>query len=516
MNNNTNKTAQKDNRRYKYGSMSVAFTVVFIALILVINLIFSSLSLSGDLTVDLTQESFTNVGEESVKLLSELGKDLDVTIYFMSARDIFDLEANNYNGINLTAICRDLAENYAKIFDGSGEKGTVRVEYKELDKDPEFEKKYLEEAGSKLTGTSVIVHGKNHYRVLNLTSFYTVDENGNYTAFNGEYRLTTAILRASIAEQQVVTLTYGHGEPIGTDGTVAETSGAYQLVSVLKDAGFEVKTADISREEIDPNTKMLISYDPITDFTYSEIDKVTKYLNERNSFIAFVDSATPELPNLQSCLNDNWGINYKPNFRVTDNTHSVNNKVENIVAKIPELVGDNASSSASYQIRKTVVDFEGSINTVFGESVELEVKPNITQDGFVVETVLSTNSTAVSENNGTEGTSGEMPLMLVSTKSGYGENNVSEYSYVMLVGSTDFANNASLSGSYGNKRVLLAAARIFGSENVAPNIEAKTFGSTALDIENGTARTLTWIICTVLPGIIMIMGFVVYFKRRHL
>lgn len=516
MNENNNKTAgYKDKRRYKYGSVSIAFTVVFIALVLVVNLVLSSLSLSGDLTVDLTQEAFTTVGEESIRLLSDLGKDLDITIYFMSPRDMFDLEANNFNGVNLTGICRDLAENYANVFDGSGDKGIVRVEYKELDKDPEFEKKYLEESGTTLTSTSIIVQGKYHYRVISMPSFFTVDEQGNYSSFNGEYRLTTAILRASIAEQQVVTLTYGHGEPLNSDGTIPAESKLASVSSVLADAGFEVKTADISSQEIDPRTKILICCDPVTDFSYNEIDKVTEYLSDRNSFVVLVDSATPALPNLQSCLNDNWGINYKPNYRITDNTHSFGDYA-NINAMYPVIEAGSESGSAAYQIRKTVTDSEGTINTILPESVELEIKPNITKDGFVVETVLSTYETASSENNGSVGTKGNMPLMLVSTKHGYGENNVNQYSYVMLVGSTEFVGNENLSQSYGNRRVLLAAARIFGADNVAPDILPKEFGSTALDIESGTARTLTWVICTVLPGIILIMGFVVFFKRRHL
>ncbi len=512
MNNNTNKTA-RDNRRYKYGSLSLAFTLVFLALILAVNLIFSSLSLSGKLTVDLTPEEFTSIGDETQKLLTDLGKDLDVTIYFMSARDIFELEANDYNGINLTAICRDLAENYATTFDGSGDKGIVRVEYKELDKDPEFERKYLEEAGTSLVSTSVIVQGKYHYRVLDLSSFYTLDENGKYTAFKGEYRLTTAILRASVSEQPVATLTYGHGEPINTDGTVKDAASG--LVSVLTEAGFQVETADISREEINPNTKILISYDPVTDFSYNEIDVLSKYIADRHSFMAFVDSSTPELPSLQSFLKENWGLNYKPSNRITDGIHSVNNESKNVVAKTPSVGNVTEDNSASYQIRKTVFDFEGAINTVFPESVELELSDSV-KEGVVSEKVLTTNETAVSENFGTEQNKGEMPLMLLSASWGYGENNVTEYSYVCLVGSTDFANTASLNKNYGNRRVMLAASRVFGSENVAPNIEAKTFGDTALDIESGTAKTLTWLICTIVPGIIMIFGVVVFFKRRHM
>ncbi len=502
----------RDKRRYKYGSLSVVFTVVFIALIFALNLFLSSLSLSGDLTVDLTQEQYTEIGEETERLLNELGDDLDITIYFMAARDTFDNTGNEYKGVNLTAMIRDLAENYQETFGGK-----IKVEYKELDSDPEFEKKYLEESATVLSGNSVIVQGKYHYRILSLQAFFNTDsETGEYHSFNGEYRLTTAILQSSIKEPQVVTFTYGHGEPLTTDGMISTDSSVYGIAEVLASAGFEIKTANLSQDEIDPKTKILIAYDPVTDFTYREIDKITAYLANRNSFIAFVDSATPALPNLQECLNDNWGINYKPFYRITDETHSLG-KYENINAFYPETDSETQGSSAAYQINKSVTDISGTIATMLPESVELFVKPGITQDGFVVETVLSTYETAKSQTETQQGTQGEMPLMLISTKTGYGENNVVEYSYCMLVGSTEFADTENMTKeSYGNKRLLLAAARVFGASRVAPDIDAKTFGDTALNIETGTARTLTWLICTIIPAIIIILGIVMFFKRRHM
>ena len=155
----------------------------------------------------------------------------------MSARDMFDLKENNYNGINLTGIVRDLAENYERTFDGSGDKGTVRVQYKELDTDPEFEKKYLEESSIKLSAQTVIVQGKHHYRILNLKAFFSMDENGNYYAFNGEYRFTTAMLQSSISEAQVVTFTYGNGEPIGASEVYASLASCKKgIASVQKNA----------------------------------------------------------------------------------------------------------------------------------------------------------------------------------------------------------------------------------------------------------------------------------------
>lgn len=503
------KTASfRDKRRYKYGSLSVVFTVVFIALIIAINLVFSSLSLSGDLTVDLTAEDFTSIGEETTRLLGELGEELDITITFMSARDTFDSEAFNYNGINLYGIIRDLAENYAREFNGSGGKGRVRVEYRELDSDPEFESKILEETATALNAQSIIVRGKNHYRVLQAPSFFEVDSAGNYYAFNGEYRFTTAILQSSISEPQVVAFTTGHGE----------TTSA-SLIALFGNAGFEVTTVNLSQDEIDSRTKIIITSDPQTDFTYAEVDKLTGYLSKYNSFIALVDSATPVLPNLQACLNDNWGVNYRSQYRVTDTAHSLDNKIENINAKYPSVDSETAASMASYQIFKTVSDMGGIITTAMPECVELTIKPGITQDNFTVETVLSTYDTAISSsaNSDEAGTNGEMPIALLSTRGGYGENNVPLFSYVMLIGSTDFASDTNLSAQQrGNRRILLAAARIFGADRVAPNISSKPFASSALDIETGTATTLTWLICTIVPGIVLILGIVMFFRRRHL
>lgn len=511
MSNKNKNTAIRDNRRYKYGGLSVVFTLVFIAFVLVLNVFLSSLSFSGDLTVDLTKEDFTSLGDETLRLLDGLGKDLDITITFMSPRDRFDVSGNLY------VMIRDLAENYQKTFDGSGNRGSVTVQYKELDSDPEFEKKILEETATQLSATSVIVEGKHHKRVLDFQSFLVVNENQQIHSFNGEYRFTTAILQSSITEKQVVTFTYGNGEPIGEGGTMNSESPILGLVSTLYEAGFEIKAANLDMEELDPNTEILITYDPISDLSLTEVDKISDFLKKRNSYIVFVDSQTEQHDNLQSMLADNWGINYKPLYRITDEQHGLGNSISTLNSKLVEIASDAQNGSAAYQIRKTVSSVEGNFTVAFPESVELVIRDNNTQDGFTVETVLTTYETAKSATKDEQGTEGEMPLMLLSTKYGYGENNVTEYSYVMLVGSTEFANNQSvIKSTYGNKRVLLSAARIFSANRVAPDIEAKEFQSTALEIETGTAETLTKLICTVFPGVIIILGIVVFFKRRHL
>ncbi len=507
-------TPIKDKRRYKYGSISIAFTVVFIALIIALNLVISGLSLSGDLTVDLTTEEFLSIGDETKALLNGLGDDLDVTITFMSARDKFDSSTSGNAGQqNYAVLVRDLAESYENLYDGK-----IKVQYKELNQDPAFENKFLEESTTKLSSTSVIVEGKHHFRILDLVAFFSQNEGSTgYSAFNGEYRFTTAILQSSIKDAQVVTFTYNNGESLGEDGSLPYDCKAAGLAAVLDEAGFEIKTADLDKEEIDERTKILICYGPKEDLSVTEVNKITKYLEKHNSFITFVDSATKELKNLQSLLNDYWGINYNANSRVTDTTHAVDSET-NVIVKAPSGASDGDTTTNAEQIRKTVENLDGgNVSVVMPDSVELFVRDGMTRDNFVVEPVFVTNTTAIATKGDEVKKESEIPLMLLSSSFTYGENNAKQYSHVMLVGSTDFAETTTLIyGANGNRRVMLAAARNFGYDGIAPDIDSKPFNNVALDIELGTAKTLTWIICTVAPAIILVMGVVMYFRRRHL
>ena len=501
-------TPVRDKRRYKYGSISVAFTVVFIALVFAINLVVSGFSLSGDLTVDLTAEDFLSIGDVSKQLLDNLGDDLDVTITFMAPRDLFD---QNKSGSGVTAknyavLVRDLAEAYENLYEGK-----IKVEYRELHQDPAFENQYLEESTTKLNSSSVIIQGKHHFRILTLDAFFSQTEDATgFTAFNGENRFTSAILQSSIEEPQVVTFTYNNGESVGENGSLPADCKAADLALILSEAGFEIKTADLDKEDIDERTKILITFGPQEDFSVTEVDKITKYLNKSNSFIAFVDASTKELKNFQALLNDYWGINYNANSRVTDSTHAIDSE-ENVVVKAP--ASNSETTTTGDIIRRTVTNIEGgNVSVVMPKSVELYIRDGMTRDNFIVETIFETNNTAISTKGEETSEGSEIPLMLLSTAFTYGENNVKNYSNVMLVGSTEFAE----SGSNGNKRVILAIARNFGYEGVAPDIDSKPFGNVKLDIELGTAKTLTWVICTVAPAIVLIMGMFVFVKRRHL
>lgn len=510
-------SAERGNR-LKRGTVSVIYTVVFIALVIALNLVISSVAGAINLNIDLTAEEFISIGDISRNVLGDLekGGDLQATIYLLADRDAYDNSTNIIKGLNMTALVRDLCEEYAYTYNG------ISVEYKNLERDPEWAAEYNARTNTTLSVNNIVVEGKYHARVLTLDSFYTIDsDTKTYVGFNGELRLTTALLQSCISEPQVVTFTTGHGEP----AQLSETgNAATALAYLLANNGFEIVETDLSTGTIDERTRILIVDDPQADFTDSEIEKLMDYVGDYNSLIVLVDASTPALPNLQDYLLEEWGMNYRSYHQISSVGNNFNNNPLNLSAQYA-VNAEKPDSSAAYQIVKNLA----GIKTIMPNSVELYASSTGTKDHYTVETVLRSPSGSTStyvgkgEENGTEET-GEFPLMLLSTNGDYVDlddenstNQVLKYQYVMLIGSTDFAGPGSIdSAAYGNSSILLSTARTMGVERYSLKIDYKPINDVALAIETDAAFRLGIIICAVLPAAITIAGLVVFIRRRHL
>ena len=215
-------------KKFKYGSLSVVITVVFIALIIGVNLIVSSLDASFNLRVDLTETELYSISPETdVALRAGLGDNYEtfkVTIKFLDERDVIESSQ--------TALyVQQLAEEYARQYPNN-----ISVEYIDITKNPSAVEKYLNETQTSVDRNYVIIEGAYHYRILHLAAFYiTSEDTGALYAFQGESRFTAAILQSSIETPQIVAFTTQHGE-----------STSASLMAMFDEAGFEVRTIDLA------------------------------------------------------------------------------------------------------------------------------------------------------------------------------------------------------------------------------------------------------------------------------
>ena len=487
-------------KKFKYGSLSVVITVVFIALIIGVNLIVSSLDASFNLRVDLTETELYSISPETdVALRAGLGDNYEtfkVTIKFLDERDVIESSQ--------TALyVQQLAEEYARQYPNN-----ISVEYIDITKNPSAVEKYLNETQTSVNRNYVIIEGAYHYRILHLAAFYiTSEDTGALYAFQGESRFTAAILQSSIETPQIVAFTTQHGE-----------STSQSMMLMFDEAGFEVRTIDLASEEIPEDVRILVISNPTNDFqgfdgenpnVRTEMVKINEYMQSR-SLIVLVNKDTPALPNLQEYLWEYWGLDYKPQHLISDEKSSLTGT--DYYSVIAEYVGTSETAPNAYQLHQTVSQTTG-VRTVFRNATELVV--DTSKSDKSVEVALQTSPEATSEYGG-ETSTGSFPLLALSTEMNYADDNSAQYRYVMLVASTDFANDSFLTSGYGNRRILSSAARMMSTQRNIPEIDYKTFEDEPLTLDQETAKNLTIFITVFAPLIIIIVGLVVYLRRRHL
>ncbi len=508
------------NKRFKYGSLAVVLTVVFIAIIIVLNLIVTSIDEKVGLRLDLTKEKLYSISEDTdVALRVGLGDEyesFEVTIYFLADRDVFsyyDAAYYSANGVDRERFTRirDLAEEYERKYPNN-----IKVEYIDINTEPELANKYLNESQTTLSYNHIIIQGKHHYRIRTFDSLYAKDsESGQIFGSNGEKYITASIIQASIAEAPILAFTTGHGE-----------SWSKGFEGILEATEFDIQTVDLAKEDIDPNTKILVIYNPLTDFigysasstAVNEIDKLAAYMSDKESFnslMVFVNSSTEDLPNLREYLWESWGLDYMPNYKLADEKNSIvnGNDYYSIIGKYNE----TETNTAAYVLHQAAST--KNIRTVLRNAVALKVNTsgNITASPQVS---VSTYETAYAMHSDGQGgiirEDGSYPVIALSTHRTYGENNAPKYKYVMLVGSTDFGNDDFINNAYGNRSIIYSATRNMATDRVIPDIDTKRFEETALTLTSEQAETLTWFVTLTFPLIIICVGIAVFVRRRHL
>ncbi|MBO5274185.1 MAG: Gldg family protein [Clostridia bacterium] len=478
-------------RKFQYGSAAAAFTVVFVALVIVINAIFGALANKYSWYVDMTTEQLYSISDATRELLA----DVDTPIKFIFCTTPDKLEAQME-----TSLVYELAQKYEAEYDN------ISIDYIDIISSPDKLDPYKSNSAYNFKTTSVIVEGPSDYRVYAIEAFYQFKESdGNLWAFKGELQMTSAILSLTY-DNPIAYFTTGHGED------VTSPSAAY-LQDLFTVAGYEVRTIDLSREEVDDNAKMMIingpTYDFIGDGDSNEIEKIDAYLDNLGAnLMVFMDPNTQELANLEEYLYE-WGIVYEDSI-VKDYSNAISVDGYSVVSNYP-VEGVGAS------LHKHIRALDSIPKTVSRETRPITLWYDY-RDSRTTSVILNTFDTAeaVSIETGESLGSGTYNLMTLTQELRY-INNEQYATYVLAGGTTDFCAEEYMSGStYGNREIIYGAMKAMGKEKVPSTIDPKLFEDNALDIEIDEANRWTIVLVTVLPGIAFLGCAVVWLRRRHL
>lgn len=493
-------------RKFKYGAAATVFTALFIVAVILLNVIVSAIDSKYSLYLDLTNDQIFSISESTETMVNEQfslyrereGEDPKIMISFLQARD--KIVENEQKSWVVT-----LAESYAEKY------SQIQVEFREdLNIHPE-NYAYYTDLGYDINSNVILVTNtleKGSFRYLTFDSCLVYNEGGDEVwAFQGEMKFNAALYYITAQKSPIVTFTTGHGESV-----------PQSLTEILTNCGFTIETVDLTKDSIDPNSKILFMCSPQKDILTAENDsveseytKISDYLNSYRSMVVIGSPTTPVLPVLDELLAD-WGMELVRNQVIMDDVycHTQNNKML--------YVNYNESDKVAAALTGSLTKLSNPPKSISIDSAPIRILKTGDGNTTGVEAVLSSTENSYVEavtEEGVQKQSGSYNLMAISSRFTYIDN-TETYGHLLLIGSENFTETNAFREQFGNTDIVYNMIRLLSDEEVSMDVHYKVIEDYAIDMEKGAVYTYGVITVAVIPVIIASFGLVVYIKRKHM
>ena len=485
-NNNNNDKKEKRkfkdtvNKKYlKNGSYSSVMIVVFVAIIIVINMIAGNLP-SKYTQLDISAEKLYTIGDETKAMLKDLDK--DVTIYQIAQSGSEDETISN------------LLQRYAD------ESEHITVEVKDPVVNPKFVSEYTTD---NLSSNSLIVVCGDRNKVINYNNIYQseLDYNTysyNTTGFDGEGQITSAIAYVTSEDLPILYTLEGHGEQ-ELDSTIKED---------VEKANMDIQSLNLLTEgSVPDDASCLLINSPTSDFSDDEKDAIITYLENGGEAMIFSDYTGTEMKNFDAIL-ENYGVKRAEGLVFEgDSQHYAMQMPYYLVPTVESTDITSEVASSGYYILMP-----------YAQGIQ---KTDDVRDTVNIESLLTTSDSAYSKtdiNSGTlekEDGDVEGPFDLgVSITESVEDGKETHIIYFSTANLLQGEVNQMVSG--GNEKLVMAAfsSLVDNETTTTVSIPAKSLEVSYLTLTAYDASF--WKICVIglIPGAFLVIGFMIWLKRR--
>ena len=466
-------------KHIKNGSYTMVMSVIFIAVVIVINMIVSTIP-SKYSEIDISSQKLYSIGDETKKMLKDLEK--DVTIY-----QIAQSGSEDENIANLLKKYEDESKH-------------IKVEQKDPVVNPKFVSQYTSDD---LSANSLIVVCGDRNKVIDYNNIYetSIDYqtySSQTTGFDGEGQITSAIGYVTSENLPVLYTVEGHGEK-DMDSSIKED---------IEKANMDIKSLNLLTEGTVPDDADCLFIDsPSTDFSSDEKDAIIEYLENGGKAMIFSDYTTEDMPNFDAIL-ENYGVQRVDGVVFEgDNQHYAMQMPYYLVPTINSTDASSETASAGYYVLAPYAQGIKKLDDV--------------RDTVTIESILTTSDQAYSKtdlnSNTIEKEDGDVegPFDLgVSITESLDDDKETQIVYYSTSNLMDSQTNQMVSG--GNEKLIMESLKWMTDteESASVSIPSKSLEVSYLTITDYDAAF--WKICTIalIPGIFLVIGFVVWIKRR--
>jgi len=481
-----------NNRRFRMGSFATVLTVIFIAALIILNMIVSAVSNRYPVQIDLTTDKIYGLSDETIEYLKGLEKEVD--IYVLATEDGFSSASDYFLQ----------AKESIKKFPQYTSK--VDLSFVDMAKDPSFESKY---ASYNIGTRDIIVECGSKIQIVKTSDLFTLqyDSSTGYSYIQGsrtDEAITSAIMNVTSDYTPKVTLLTAHS-----------SFDATSFVSLLEQNSFEVITQDLLLEDIDPEAEVAILFAPSQDLDEDQLKKLDAFLDndgqKGRSLLYFASASQPAMPAMEAFLSE-WGIVMEDaTVYETDYSRIYNySPLHSIVDFVNEEILEDPSG---YMLMPTARVMDTSFTERDGKTVEVLQK-------FGPEALAIPND-AGEDYNIEDAEAYAWPALVLSTleKSAgkVNESGVAVLKSQVIVSASAASCESGLlsSNTFVNGKYYLNLINSVVGRDVNYSVTDKVLDTNTLVMTNTQILGIAAVFVIVIPAALLVWGIVVFMRRRH-
>ena len=514
-------------RNMKHGTMAVVLTVLFIAGVVVLNVIVGLISERFDTTADLTDTGIYTLDEQTLTYLEDLSK--DVTVSVMNSETNFEGGGTYYKSVN------ELLKKMAM------ENEHFKLQYLQIDQNPDFTSRFN---GETLSENYIVVESKdtNRHRIITPASYFScptfrdnLSQYGYPESYIEQYveqyvnsSYASQIIEGSNVEQAAISaLMYvTNTDPVRvafTEGFGEQDSST--LSSLLDKNGYDVETINIqSVSEIDSGIDYIVMFAPARDYDNDSLTKLSKFLDNGGAFgknlVYFASYSQPEyspaedsessMKNLASFLAE-WGIEIGDSLVFQSNASYSYGGME--FAHLQEIQDTDyagtayGSSLITYDayIRPVIQIWDGGSKG----SVEQEILIKSYSGAYL--RPLNTLSDESFDKSSAE--SGAFNDAVCAYKV---HSSTQAVTRVVAFGSDMIASSGFMSyANANNQDFMVNMFNYISGKTAGVTITSKSFSNVGFEVNQENSNVLAIVLCIVIPIVVIVLGIVIWVRRRH-
>lgn len=482
-----------NNRRFKYGTIATVITILFIAAVVLINVIVGIISDRHSADIDLTSQKVFEITDQTKDFLKTLDKEVTITVL----SDESTMQNAGIAGKHVAQVLDKYKQNSDKI----------TVQYIDPDKNPQVITQFNKSYKGDLTSSLVIVQCGDKIKPITESQLISYTQTGTYSSSMSsttEQAMTSAILFVTDDKPVVATIL-----------TTDSVQNAPDITSMLSTNGYVVEQTNALTGEINPATQLLILMAPQSDLPASSVDNISKFLDNDGklgrSLIYVASNMQKDTPNIDALLAE-YGLQ-------VDSGIVYDMETRNMVSTSDGNYGMFVFPSQSDPYSQYLTNFKNPVFVPRPSPITLLYDTKDSRETF---SLLSTAATSiiVPEDAGqdfdpSKQQQAAQTVLAVGSRYVY-DNDKKVTSNIMACGSLDLMNSAWLQeSSIINQEYMLSAINVMVGRDAGITIAPKSLTSTTLQVTQSNAVVIFIVTVVVIPLALIALGIVIWARRKH-